>query len=89
MVNELEDVLIEMSQQIMNLEDSGLTQEGCLEAKKTFLLGIIRQVDVELRVLNKEYDVLGISLAEELEALAEFEAAQEAYDGVMSNLFKH
>ena len=88
-MNELEDVLIEMTQQVMNLEDSGLQYESILEAKKVFLLGIIRQVDIELQILNKEYDVLGISLADEFEEIEVFETAMEAYNGVMSSLFKH
>jgi hypothetical protein len=40
-------------------------------------------------VLNKEYDVLGVSLAEELEELALFERSREAYDIVMGSMFKH
>ena len=89
MIEQLEDTLIEMNQQIMNLEDSTPDYGMRLEAKKHFLLGIIKQVDVELQVLNKEYDNLGISLAAELDAMIDFELAQETYNGVMSNMFKH
>jgi hypothetical protein len=89
MINELEDTLIEMCNQLMKLEDSALQTEEYLEAKKFFLVGVIRQVDVELQVLNMEYDVLGVSLAEELEELALFERSREAYDIVMGSMFKH
>jgi hypothetical protein len=89
MRDELEDTLIEMCNQLMKLEDSALQTEEYLEAKKFFLVGVIRQVDVELQVLNMEYDVLGVSLAEELEELALFERSREAYDDVMSSMFKH
>ena len=89
MRDELEDTLIEMCNQLMKLEDSALQTEEYLEAKKFFLVGVIRQVDVELQILNMEYDVLGVSLAEELEELALFERSREAYDDVMSSMFKH
>lgn len=89
MRDELEDTLIEMCNQLMKLEDSNLRTEEYLEAKKFFLVGVIRQVDVELQVLNMEYDVLGVSLAEELEELALFERSREAYDDVMGSIFKH
>ncbi len=89
MRDELEDTLIEMCNQLMKLEDSALQTEEYLEAKKFFLVGVIRQVDVELQILNMEYDVLGVSLAEELEELALFERSREAYDDVMGSMFKH
>jgi len=89
MTEALEDVLIEMTNQIMKLEDDTEDYSELLEAKKLFLIGIVSQVDLELQLLNKEYDNLGLSLADELEELARFDAAREAYNGIMSSLFKH
>jgi len=89
MIEELEDVLIEITQQIMKLEDSARTQGSYLEAKKTFLTGIISQIETELQVLNIEYDNFGISLAAALEDEDLFEKSVEAYGTVMSSIFKH
>ena len=89
MIEELEDTLIEMNHQLMKLEDSARHTGEYLEAKKLYLIGVIQQVDIELQMLNIEYDNFGKSLAEELNELALFESSKEAYDEVMSKMFKH
>ncbi len=89
MMYELEDVLIEMNAQITKIEDSEVDELSRLEAKKIFLLGILKQVDTELGLLEVEYDQLGFSLDAEQETLELFEDSRNAYDGIMSELFKH
>lgn len=88
-MNELEDTLIEMNNQIMKIEDTSKDEWSRLEAKKIFLLGILKQVDTELGLLEVEYDHAGLSLDAEQETLELFEDSRNAYNDIMGHLFKH
>lgn len=89
MMNELEDTLIEMNEQMMKLEDNNVDTLSRLEAKKIFLLGILKQVDNELGLLEAEYDAVGYDLDAERETLDLFEDSRKAYNDIMGELFKH
>jgi len=89
MMYELEDVLIEMNQQIMNIEDRNPETLSRLEAKKTFLIGILNQVEAEFDMLIVEYDKAGFMMHPDVLNTDLGEGTKEAYNKIMKQLFKH
>jgi len=89
MMYELEDVLIEMNQQIMNIEDRNHDTLSRLEAKKTFLIGILNQVEAEFDMLIVEYDKAGFMMHPDVLNTDLGEGTKEAYNKIMKQLFKH
>ena len=89
MMYELEDVLIEMNQQIMNIEDRNHDTLSRLEAKKTFLIGILNQVEAEFDMLIIEYDKAGFMMHPDVLETDLGQGTKEAYNKIMKQLFKH
>ena len=89
MMYELEDVLIEMNQQIMNIEDRNHDTLSRLEAKKTFLIGILNQVEAEFDMLIVEYDKAGFMMHPDVLETDLGQGTKEAYNKIMKQLFKH
>lgn len=85
----LEDALIELNKCVLRIEDTAPTAEIYLEAKKAFLIGVLAQLDNELVLFDQECEAFESARVVEFEDLQKFEASWDAYNGVMSSLFKH
>lgn len=85
----LEDALIELSHAISKLEDSAPDMKSLLEAKRTFLNGMLAQLDRELLILLSEYDSYESQMIEEQQAIESFEKSWRTYNSVMKSIFKH
>jgi len=70
------------------IEDYGDDKLAKLEAKRVFLIAMLKQLDIELEILNQEYDEAGYDIEEEMATLKLFEDSRNAYNDIMSNLFK-
>lgn len=89
MMQELESILIRMNNHIMTIEDSIPDELSRLEAKKIYIIGVLKQLELEFRLLQREYDNAGYSYFEEEETLQMFEDSREAYKDIIDDLFKH
>jgi hypothetical protein len=89
MMEELESILIRMSNHIMKIEDSIPDELSRLEAKKIYIIGVLNQLELEFRTLQREYDNAGYSYFDEEETLQMFEDSREAYKDIIDDLFKH
>jgi hypothetical protein len=89
MMHELEDILIRMNNNIMMIEDEAPDELSRLEAKKIFIIGVFKQLELELETLSREYDNAGYSYFEEEEQLQLFDDSREAYLNIMKSMFKH
>lgn len=88
-MQELESILIRMNNHIMKIEDSIPDELSRLEAKKIYIIGVLKQLELEFRVLQREYDNAGYSYFDEEETLQMFEDSREAYKDIINDLFKH
>lgn len=89
MMQELESILIRMNNHIMTIEDSIPDELSRLEAKKIYIIGVLKQLELEFRLLQREYDNAGYSYFDEEETLQMFEDSREAYKDIIDDLFKH
>jgi len=89
MMEELESILIRMNNHIMRIEDSIPDELSRLEAKKVYIIGVLNQLELEFRTLQREYDNAGYSYFDEEETLQMFEDSREAYKDIIDDLFKH
>jgi hypothetical protein len=89
MMEELESILIRMNNHIMKIEDSIPDELSRLEAKKIYIIGVLNQLELEFRTLQREYDNAGYSYFDEEETLQMFEDSREAYKDIIDDLFKH
>ena len=88
-MQELESILIRMNNHIMKIEDSIPDELSRLEAKKIYIIGVLKQLELEFRVLQREYDNAGYSYFDEEETLQMFEDSRKAYKDIINDLFKH
>lgn len=88
-MGELESILIRMSNHIMKIEDSIPDELSRLEAKKIYIIGVLNQLELEFKTLQREYDNAGYSYFDEEETLQMFEDSREAYKDIIDDLFKH
>jgi len=88
-MEELESILIRMNNHIMRIEDSIPDELSRLEAKKVYIIGVLNQLELEFRTLQREYDNAGYSYFDEEETLQMFEDSREAYKDIIDDLFKH
>ena len=88
-MQELESILIQMNNHIMKIEDSIPDELSRLEAKKIYIIGVLKQLELEFRVLQREYDNAGYSYFDEEETLQMFEDSRKAYKDIINDLFKH
>jgi hypothetical protein len=89
MMEELESILIRMNNHIMKIEDSIPDELSRLEAKKIYIIGVLNQLELEFKTLQREYDNAGYSYFDEEETLQMFEDSREAYKDIIDDLFKH
>ena len=89
MMQKLESILIRMNNHIMKIEDSIPDELSRLEAKKIYIIGVLKQLELEFRVLQREYDNAGYSYFDEEETLQMFEDSRKAYKDIINDLFKH
>jgi len=88
LIKALEEALLQLSTSIRMIEDYGDDKLAKLEAKRVFLIAMLKQLDIELEILNQEYDESGYDIEEEMTTLKLFEDSRNAYNDIMSNLFK-
>lgn len=90
MMQELEDILIQLNMGIMRIEDEAFDELSRLEAKKIYIIGVLQQLELELKALEIEYDIASASYFEEEEQTEIFEKSLGEYNEIMSSLFtKH
>ena len=87
--NKIEDSIALLNVHINEIEDECEDVLHRIDAKKTYIQGILGQIGIELEILNKELDEYEPDLDAELAQLELFEKSHEDFCGLMARIFNN